>query len=138
MTSLPFAQRIKKGRQIWRVLGILTVGADGVGIEWRSDEYRRKRFRRKLEHLGRGSVHVLTIPWTFVDAVAYHGSLWGSGAIHIRTRTMNALDGLPGADGPYWHARITAADRSRAREFVLAAESSIASALQLLAHRTRV
>jgi hypothetical protein len=137
MTSLPFSQRIKKGRQSWHILGILTVGADGVGVEWRSDEYRRKRFRRKREHLGRGDVHVLTIPWTFVDAVFYHGSLFGAGTIRLRARTMNALDGLPGADGPYWQVRIGSADRSRAREFVLAAEGAVASALQLLSHRTR-
>ena len=56
MTSLPFSVRIKKGRNVWRVIGILTVGADGIGVEWRSDEYRRKRFRRKLEHVGRGEL----------------------------------------------------------------------------------
>lgn len=137
MTSLPFALRIK-GRQSWRILGILTIGADGVGFEWRSDEYRRKRFRRKQDHVGRGGVHVLMIPWTFVDAVSYDGRLWRAGTIRIRARTMNALDGLPGADGPYWHARVDVSDRSRAREFVLAAESSISSALQLLAQRTRL
>jgi hypothetical protein len=138
MTSLPFSIEIKNGRQRWRILGILTVGADGVGVEWRSDEYRRKRFRRKLVHLGRGGVHVMVIPWTFIDAVSYHGSLFGAGAIRVRARTMNALDGLPGADGPYWEVKISSPDRSRAREFVLAAEGAVASALQLIGHRTNL
>jgi hypothetical protein len=137
MTSLPFTLRIKKGRQIWRVIGILTVGADGVGVEWRSDEYRRKRFRRKLEHIGRGDVHMSVLPWMYIDNIAFHGSFTGGGTMRIRARTMHALDGLPEADGPFWEARITSADRSRAREFVLAAESAVASAMQLLAHRTR-
>lgn len=137
MTSLPFLLRIKTGRQSWRVLGILTVGADGIGVEWRSDEYRRRRFRRKLDHLGRGGVHVMVVPWTFIDAVAYHGSLLGAGTIRFRARTMNAFDGLPGADGPYWQVKVGSPDRRRAREFVLAAESSVSSALHLLSHRTR-
>ncbi|HEY4303649.1 MAG TPA: hypothetical protein VGM82_04245 [Gemmatimonadaceae bacterium] len=138
MTSLPFSQEIKKGRQRWRILGILTIGADGVGIEWRSDEFRRKRFRRKLDHLGRGDVHVMMIPWTFIDAVSYHGALFGAGRIRLRARTMNAFDGLPNADGPYWEVKISSPDRSRAREFVLAAEGAVSSAVQLLGHRTRV
>jgi hypothetical protein len=138
MTSLPFSLRIEKDRQVSRILGILTVGADGIGLEWRSDEYRRKRFRRKLVHIGRGTVRSLTLPWTFVDRVSYEGKLLGGGHIALRARTMNALDGVPGADGPYWQARISAADRSRAREFVLAAEEAIASAVELLGARTRI
>lgn len=137
MTSLPFSLRIKKGRQVWRVIGILTIGADGVGVEWRSDEYRRKRFRRTLEHVGRGDVHVSVLPWMYIDNIAFHGSFAGGGTMRIRARTMHALDGLPEADGPFWQARIAAADRSRAREFALAAESAVASAIQLLGHRTR-
>jgi len=138
MTSLPFSLRIKKDRQVWRILGILTIGADGIGLEWRSDEYRRKRFRRKLVHMGRGTVHSLMLPWTFVDAVSYDGKLLGGGFIRLRARTMNAFDGVPGADGPYWHARISASDRARAREFVLAAEGAVASAVVLLGARTRI
>lgn len=138
MTSLPFSLRIKKDRQVWRIMGILTVGADGIGIEWRSDEWRRKRFRRKLEHVGRGTVHSMVLPWTFVDRVSYDGKLWGSGSVRLRARTMNALDGVPGADGPYWHAHVSAADRSRAREFVLAAEGAVASAIELIGARTRI
>jgi len=137
MTSLPFSVRIKNGRQVWRVIGILTVGSDGIGVEWRSDEYRRKAFRRRLEHVGRGEVHVTVIPWMYLDAVSFHGSFAGGGMMRIRARTMNALDGLPAADGPFWQAKIAATDRSRAREFALAAESAVSSAMQLLGHRTR-
>jgi len=138
MKSLPFSQRLRKGRLVWRILGILTVGAEGVGIEWRSDEFRRKRFRRKLEHLGRSEVHVVMIAWPFIDAVSYHGSIIGAGTIRLRARTMNAFDGLPGADGPYWQVKIASPDRTRAREFVLAAESAVGATLQLLERRTRV
>jgi hypothetical protein len=137
MTSLPFSVRVEKGRQVWRVLGIMTLGADGIGVEWRSDEYRRRRFRRKLEPVGRGDVHVTVIPWMCIDAISYHGNITGGGTMRIRARTMNALDGLPSADGPFWEARIASADRPRAREFALAAESAASSALQLLSHRTR-
>lgn len=138
MTSLPFSLRLRKGRQVWRVLGILTLGADGIGVEWRSDEYRRKRLRRKLEHLGRGDVHVATIQWPFIDAVSYHGSLFGAGMIRVRARTMNALDGLPAADGPFWQVKIASPDRTRAREFALASEAAVGATLQLLERRTRV
>lgn len=137
MTSLPFTHQLKKGRSVWRVLGILTMGADGIGVEWRSDEFRRRRFRRRVEHVGRGEVHVTAIAWPFIDSVAYNGSLFGGGEIRIRARTMSAFDGLPGADGPYWSVRIASPDRARAREFALAAESAVTSAAQLLAHRTK-
>lgn len=137
MTSLPFSLQLEKGRQVWRILGILTLGGDGIGVEWRSDEYRRRRLKRKLEHLGRGDVHVSMVPWPFIDAVAYHGSIVGAGKIRIRARTMNALDGLPGADGPFWEVKISSPDRTRAREFVLASESTLAATRQLLERRTR-
>lgn len=137
MTSLPFSLRLKKGRQVWHILGILTVGADGIGVEWRSDEFRRRRFRRKLVHVGRGEVHVAAIPWPFIDAVAYHGSIIGAGTIRIRARTMNALDGLPGADGPFWQVKVSSPDRTRAREFATASETAVGATLQLLERRTR-
>ena len=138
MKSLPFTLEIKRGgREVWRVIGILTLGADGIGIEWRSDEYRRRSLRRSLRHVGRGEVHDAMIPWQYIDNVAYHGSFIGSGAIRVRARTMNALDVLPGADGPHWEVRVASPDRTRAREFVLAAESAVGATLQLLERRTR-
>jgi hypothetical protein len=124
MTALPFSLRFESGRLARRVMGILTVNADGICIEWRADEYRRKLLSHRMEMVRRGEVHITTIAWPVIDAVAYHGSIVGAGTIRIRARTMAAFDELPGADGPFWEAKIASPDRARAREFVLASDAT--------------
>lgn len=138
MTSLPFTLRLVDGRRFWRVMGILTVGADGVVVEWRSDEYATRFWSRGSKHVGRGPLHQVVLSWQLLDSVSYDGRFVRAGELRIRARTMNAFEGLPDADGPYWSVRIARHDRRRAREFVLAAEAAINATMRLLQHRTRV
>lgn len=138
MTSLPFTLRLVDGRRSWRVMGILTIGADGVEVEWRSDEYVKRFWSRGNKHVGRGPLHQIVIAWQHLDLVSYDGRFIRPGELRIRARTMNTFEGLPNADGPYWSVRIARHDRRRAREFALAAEAAINATMRLLQHRTRV
>lgn len=136
MTSLPFSQQLDKDHRRWRVMGIVSVELDGLRVEWRSDEFARN-WRRAYKHLGRGQLHTVLLPWTVLDYVNFDGGLIGASKLRIRARTMNALDQLPGADGPYWSARVARGDRNRAREVSLAVETAISAATSLFTHRTR-
>ncbi len=138
MTSLPFTVRLADGRRFWRVMGILTIGADGIVVEWRSDEFVKRWGPRRSRHVGRGPLHSVVLPWQLLDSMSYDGRFVRAGSLHVRARTMNAFEGLPSADGPYWSVRIARHDRRRAREFVLAAEAALNATIRLLQHRTRV
>jgi hypothetical protein len=135
MTTLPFEKRIKQRRNILQVIGILTVAADGIFVEWRIDRYERRRFGFRHHHVERGDLKSWLVPWGQIDAVSYHGRILRGGQIRIRGRSMDALDRLPGAHGPFWWARIGTLERSRAREFTLAADSVISATVELLGGR---
>jgi hypothetical protein len=63
VTSLPFTLRLVDGRRFWRVMGILTIGADGIVVEWRSDEFVKRWVSGSARHVGRGLLHQVVLPW---------------------------------------------------------------------------
>src|SRR4051794_31188920 len=102
MISLPFTQLLGKDRSFWRGAGMLTIRDEGMGVEWRSDEYHRPWGKANPRHVGRGELHDVLIPWTSIESVTFSGRLLAAGTLRICARSIKALDALPGANGHVW------------------------------------
>jgi hypothetical protein len=130
--GLPFSQTLFKDRQFWQVVGMLTASDDGISVEWRSDEYNRPWGKAAAQHVARGPIRTLNIPWPSIERVTFRGKFFGPGQLQIVARSLAAIAALPGAAGNTWWVRIAKSERRNAREFALASDGAISGATSAL------
>lgn len=97
------------------VHGVLRTERDGLVLEFRSTEnYYGAKPKRE------GEIRTVAIPWREVQSVEYRRKFFFRGMLVLRTRSLRALEGVPGAVGSELTLPIARDDQPAARE--LAAE----------------
>ncbi len=98
--------------------GVLRTEPDGLALEWRTEEnYYGVKPKRE------GEIRTVLIPWRELQSIEYRRKLLLWGALVLRTRSLRALDGVPGVRGPEVVLTIAIGDRVEARG--LAAEVAL-------------
>ena len=100
--------------------GLASVQDDALVIEWRSSRVDHLRAVPRVEP---GEIERARIPIEELEEIGYKSRLLGPGTFSVRTRSLRALDGIPGANGAFWAAKVPRGERRRARE--LAAELAL-------------
>ena len=116
---------------------MLSESNEGIVVEWRSDEYNRLWGKAVAQHVSRGPIKSVVVPWSSIESVTFRGKFFGPGHLHVTARSLAALDGLPGASGNVWWVQIAKPERRNARAFVLGSESAIASMKSVLLRGSR-
>jgi hypothetical protein len=107
------------------VRGVLRTEPDGLVLEFRRSEFDYASARKE------DAIQSVHLPWTEIQSLAYRKRFLLGGVLHLRTRTLRALEGVPRADGSEMSLAVARRDRMAARE--LAAEVELHLAEQRIA-----
>jgi hypothetical protein len=92
------------------VHGVLRTEPGGLALEWRSEEnYYGVKPKRE------SAIRTVTIPWKDLQSIEYRRKFIFWGVLVLRTRSLRALDGVPGARGSEVALTIAVGDRTDAR-----------------------
>jgi hypothetical protein len=121
--SLPFVNRFWTDAYdaMVTVHGVLRTEPEGLVLEVRSNE---NAFGARPTR--EGEIRTSVIPWTEVQAIEYRRRFLLGGTVLVRTRSLRALDGVPGARGSELSLAVSRADRLAARELAVNVELALA------------
>jgi len=114
--TVPFSlERYAEGfRSQVTTRGVVRLEADALVIEFRETTTSLTTLAEEA-----GSVHEVRVPLDELESVEPVGGWW-SARLRIRTRTLAALQEVPGASGNECELRVRRRDRPAAREFAVA------------------
>lgn len=103
------------------VHGVVRTEPEGLVLEFRSNEsYFGAKPARE------GEIRTAVVPWSDVQAIEFRRRFLRGGALVLRTRSLRALDGVPGARGSEVSLSVARADQLAARELAANVELALA------------
>jgi hypothetical protein len=127
LLAVPFTRRFftETWERLVTVRGVLRTDETGVQLEFRRSE---TDFGTVAQH---DEIRVVSIPWDEIVSLELRPRVPFRRALRLRTRSLRALDGVPGARGTEVWLSVPRGDRLAARE--LASSVGLALAEQRLA-----
>lgn len=122
LLSIPFTMRFftETWERFVTVRGVLRMEEAGVELE----------FRRTATDFGtiveQDEIRTMSIPWEEIAALEFRRRFPLRRSLLLRTRTLRALDGVPGAKGTEVWLSIRRAERLAARELASSVELALA------------
>ena len=122
--SVPFTRRFftETWERFVTVRGVLRMDDAGVQLEFRRSE---TDFGTIVNH---DEIRVVSIPWEEIDSLELRRKFPLRRALRLRTRTLRALDGVPGARGTEVWLSVGRGDRMAAREIASSVGLALAEA----------
>lgn len=127
LLSVPFTKRFftETWERFVTVRGVLRMDESGVQLEFRRSE---TDFGTDVQH---DEIQVVSLPWDEVVSLEFRRRFPLRRLLRLRTRSLRALDGVPGAQGTEVWLSVGRGDGMAARE--LASTVGLALAEQRLA-----
>lgn len=113
LLSVPFTYRASTEQYDGMIVvhGVARTEPGGLALEWRvSENYFGAKPTRE------GEIRTILVPWREVQSIDYRRRFFFRGVLVVRTRSLRALDGVPGAQGPEVALAIARDDRPAARD----------------------